>query len=319
MGRRRTRGRNISGMLVLDKPQGMSSNAALQKARRLFDANKAGHTGSLDPMATGMLPICFGEATKVCSFLLDSDKTYRFTAKFGERTDTADADGEVVEHADSALISRQSILEVLDSFRGDIEQIPPMYSALHHQGKRLYELARKGVEVEREPRRVTIKSLELIEFERTAEGVFATLEVCCSKGTYVRTLAEDMAAAQNSLAHLVMLRRIDVGCYREPMMVTIEQIEEAAEIASQNGNIDPLLALLRPVEETISDWPAVDLEPQLADFIKRGNPVQVPRVETECLLRLRELKTGTDDTQFIGIGFVNDDGLVAPKRLIRCA
>lgn len=319
MGRRRTRGRNISGMLVLDKPKGISSNSALQKARRLFDANKAGHTGSLDPMATGMLPVCFGEATKVCSFLLDSDKTYRFTAKFGERTDSADADGEVVERVDADAISEQSINDVLDRFRGDIEQIPPMYSALHHKGKRLYELARKGVEVEREPRQVTIKSLELLAFECSDQGVFATLEVRCSKGTYVRTLAEDMAAAQNNLAHLVMLRRVDVGCYREPMMVTIEQIEEAAEIATEQGRIEPLLALLRPVEETIAEWPAVDLEPELADFIKRGNPVQVSGVKSDCLLRLREVSPDSDDTQFIGIGYLNDDGLVAPKRLIRCA
>lgn len=315
MGRRRTRGRDISGMLVLDKPGGMSSNFALQKARRLFDANKAGHTGSLDPMATGMLPICFGEATKVCSFLLDSDKTYRFTAKFGERTDTADADGEVIETVDASAVTSESINEALAGFRGEIEQIPPMYSALHHNGKRLYELAREGLEVERKSRRVTIKSLELLEVKTEGGSVFATLEVCCSKGTYVRTLAEDIAAAQDCLAHLVMLRRVDVGCYREPMMVTMEQIESASE----TGNIDDLLALLRPIEETILDWPAVDLEPELACFIKRGNPVMVPNVPNDCLLRLRETGPEFDSPRFIGIGFVNDNGLVAPKRLIRCS
>lgn len=315
MGRRRTRGRNISGMLVLDKPTGMSSNSALQKARRLFDANKAGHTGSLDPMATGMLPICFGEATKVCCFLLDSDKTYRFTAKFGYRTDSADADGEVIESIDPSSLTEQAIVEALEPFRGDIEQIPPMYSALHHNGKRLYELARAGVEVEREPRQVTIKSLDMTDFTMNDDGVFGTFEVCCSKGTYVRTLAEDIAGSLDNLAHLVMLRRVDVGCYREPMMVTMEQIEAAAE----TGELSDLMALLRPVEETISDWPAVDLEPELADFIKRGNPVQVPRVSSEGLLRLREIGPEFDAPRFIGIGFLNDDGLVAPKRLIRCA
>lgn len=319
MGKRRPRGRDISGMLVLDKPKGISSNLALQKAKRLFNANKAGHTGSLDPMATGMLPICFGEATKVCSFLLDSDKSYRFTAKFGERTDSADADGEVVERKDPNSITAQSITDVLDSFRGDIEQVPPMYSALHHNGKRLYQLAREGVEVERKSRQVTIKSLELIDFQTDEEGVYATLEVRCSKGTYVRTLAEDIAAAQDNLAHLVMLRRVDVGCYSEPMMVTLEQIEQAAALAAEKGGLEDLLGLLRPVEETISDWPAVDLESDLARFIKLGNPVQVPNVPSDGLLRLREVGPEFDSPRLIAIGFVNDDGLVAPKRLIRCA
>jgi tRNA pseudouridine55 synthase len=315
MGKRRPRGRDISGMLVLDKPKGVTSNSVLQKAKGLFLANKAGHTGTLDPMATGMLPICFGEATKVCAFLLDSDKTYRFSAKFGERTDTADADGDVIESKDPSAITEQSILDVLEDFRGDIEQIPPMYSALHHNGKRLYDLARKGVEVERKSRSVTIKLLELVDFRRDDSGVHATLEVCCSKGTYVRTLAEDIAAAQDNLAHLVKLRRVDVGCYRESMMVTIEQIESAAE----TGDLNDLLALLRPVEETISDWPAVDLDSELAGYIKLGNPVQVPNVSADGLLRLREVGPQFESPRFMGIGFVNEDGLVAPKRLIRCS
>lgn len=310
MGKRRPRGRNINGMLVLDKPIGVTSNSILQDVRRIFGAAKAGHTGSLDPLASGMLPICFGEATKVCSFLLDSDKRYLMRAKFGERTDSADADGEVVEERDTAAIDKAQIEAVLEQFRGDILQVPPMYSALHHEGRRLYELAREGIEVEREARPVTIHDLELTGFERNEEGLFVDFEVRCSKGTYVRTIAEDIAGAVDNVAHIVMLRRIGVAGYTQDQMVTLDQIKAAAA-----DDFSTLMALLGPVEEAISHWPLIELDPVMSGYIRKGNPVMVPQAPRDGLVRLRE----TDPERFIGVGEINEEGLVAPRRMIRCA
>jgi len=225
MGRRRRHGRDLTGIVLLDKPVGITSNEALQRAKRLFEARKAGHTGSLDPLASGMLPLCFGQATKVSAFLLGADKVYRVRARFGTRTDTADADGKVVEESCITEVSQIALETALSKFRGDIQQVPPMYSALRKDGRRLYELAREGREVEREPRSVTIHSLDIEEYDPT----HPVLRVRCSKGTYVRTLVEDIAAAAGSLGHVAALRRLTVEPFPDDGLVSLTALEQAAE------------------------------------------------------------------------------------------
>ncbi len=197
MSRSKNKGRNVSGVLLLDKPQGSSSNHALQKVKRLFGAAKAGHTGSLDPLATGMLPVCFGEATKISAFLLEADKRYHLKCQLGVSTTTGDAEGEIVETKDASAITEDDIKAVLPEFIGEIEQIPPMYSALKHNGERLYKLARQGIEVERKSRRITIYAIEFISLDNN----ILELEVSCSKGTYVRTLAEDINDAEGKVMY----------------------------------------------------------------------------------------------------------------------
>ncbi len=220
MGRRHVRGRDVNGILLLDKPSGITSNDALQQVKRLYFAKKAGHTGSLDPLASGVLPICMGEATKVSAFLLDADKRYQVRCQLGVRTATADAEGEVLETRPVGNYSEQQLEAVLDGFRGSIEQVPPMYSALKHEGQRLYKLARQGVEVEREARTVEIYQLTL-----TGRGPdWIDIAVHCSKGTYVRTLAEDIGDRLGCGAHVSALRRTAVGPYSETGLVTLEQL-----------------------------------------------------------------------------------------------
>ncbi|MDH5765707.1 MAG: tRNA pseudouridine(55) synthase TruB, partial [Gammaproteobacteria bacterium] len=218
---RKKKGRPVHGVLLLDKPLHMSSNHALQKVKRLYNAQKAGHTGSLDPLATGMLPVCLGEATKISAFLLDADKTYRFKCQLGTRTTTADAEGEVLETKPFEHITRSDIEKIIPQFMGDIEQVPPMYSALKKDGQRLYELARQGIEVERKPRPVTIYRLDLIDFSAGE----VELEVQCSKGTYVRTLAEDIGHVLGCGAYVTSLHRTTVGPYQGEM-VSLEQLEQ---------------------------------------------------------------------------------------------
>lgn len=301
MGRRQ-RGRAVNGILLLDKPAAATSNRALQEVKRLFDARKAGHTGSLDPMATGLLPVCLGEATKVSAFLLDADKDYRFTARLGERTDSGDADGEIVERQPVEGVDPDAIERALEGLRGDIEQVPPMYSALKRGGRPLYEYARRGEEVERAPRRTRIHCLELIGID----GRDVALRVRCAKGTYVRTLAEDLGRALGCGAHVIALRRLGVGPFRESAMVTLE----AVRAASTKGP-DALDGLLRPVDSALEDWPRVDVSTELAEFLRQGQAVQVPRAPTSGLLRMYESGQG-----FIGMGRVQEDGRVAPKRLM---
>jgi tRNA pseudouridine55 synthase len=301
MGRRRRSGRNVQGILLLDKPVGMTSNAALQRAKRLFQAQKAGHTGSLDPLADGLLPVCFGAATKVSAFLLDADKRYWVRIKLGVTTTTADAEGEVVATRPVTGIGEADLERVLQQFEGEIEQIPPMYSALKHKGERLYKLAREGVEVEREPRRITIYSLKLLgcdlpEFE---------LEVHCSKGTYVRVLAEDIGAALGCGAHVTALRRTGVGPYREEGMVTMEALERDAAEGPQALDV-----LLLPTESAMGQWPEVRLSPDSSFYLRQGQPVLVPNAPVEGWVRLY------DADGFIGVGEILDDGRVAPRRLM---
>jgi len=300
--RRRPRGRVVDGILLLDKPLGISSNDALQKVKSLFKAQKAGHTGSLDPLADGMLPICFGIGTKLSAFLLDADKHYWVRVKLGVTTATGDAEGEVLQTRSAEGVGREQVEAVLPRFLGTISQLPPMYSALKHQGQRLYKLAREGIEVEREPREISIHSIELGAFE---DDEFE-MQVHCSKGTYVRTLAEDIGEALGCGAHVIGLRRTGVGPYTGLPMVTLDQVRELAEQGQE-----ALDALLLPVDTALGEWPAVQLSKDSAYYLKMGQPVLVPKAPTEGWVRLYE---GED--RFIGVGQVDDDGKIAPKRLM---
>ncbi|HXH02989.1 MAG TPA: tRNA pseudouridine(55) synthase TruB [Candidatus Competibacteraceae bacterium] len=296
--------RDVHGVVLLDKPLGLSSNAALQAVKRLYRVRKAGHTGSLDPQATGMLPICLGEATKVSAYLLDADKTYDFVCRLGVTTTTGDAEGEVLERRPlPAALSVAQVEAVLARFRGEIEQIPPMYSALRYQGQRLYRLARQGVEVERAPRTVTIHTLAL----RALEGERLACTVRCSKGTYVRTLAEDIGRALGCGAHVVELRRSAVSPYAAAAMVGLDELERLAEQGEA-----ALDARLLPVDSAIAHWPALHVGADSAHYLRHGNPVLVPRAPTRGLVRLYQ-----GETRFLGIGEILDDGRVAPRRLVQ--
>jgi tRNA pseudouridine55 synthase len=303
MSRRRTRGRDINGVLLLDKPAGLTSNVALQKVKRLFNAKKAGHTGSLDPIATGLLPICLGEATKMSGYLLNSNKGYRVTIKLGEKTTTGDIDGDVIEARPVPAIELSYLEAVLSGFRGEIEQIPPMHSALKKDGKPLYKLAHQGIEVERKPRQVTIYKIDLLEFRRDE----IDLEVLCSKGTYIRTLAEDIGEVLGCGAHVAVLRRTIVGGFELEDALTLDQLESIRNEAG-SGAIDDCLL---PVDSALSDWPNVSLSEDMAFYLRRGQPVLVPKAPTSGLVKLYVGKH-----QFLGVGHILDDGRVAPKRLV---
>jgi tRNA pseudouridine55 synthase len=295
--------RHVNGILLLDKPTGLTSNAALQKVKQLYRARKAGHTGSLDPLASGLLPICLGEATKVSAYLLDADKHYRVSCKLGERTTTADAEGELIESRPVAGVKEKQLRKVMDGFLGDIEQIPPMYSAVKHQGQRLYKLARQGVEVEREPRPITIHEMDLLGLELP----LAEIDVRCSKGTYVRTLVEDIGAELGCGAHVANLRRLGVGPYDASGMVSLETLEQQLA-ESGEASLD---ALLLPLESGLSQWPGVRLTGDAAFYLRQGQPVLVPHAPTAGWVRLYE-----GETRFLGVGEILDDGRVAPRRLL---
>ena len=303
MGRRRNSGRNVNGILLLDKPLGVTSNEALQRVKRLFQARKAGHTGSLDPLATGLLPICFGDATKLSAYLLDADKFYRVRVKLGEITTTADTEGEVVETAPTEGIEEDTVRRLLPRFTGGIDQLPPMYSALKHRGERLYNLARQGIEVDREPRRVNIYRLEMSDW---ALPEF-TLDVHCSKGTYVRTLAEDIGKAVGCGAHVTALRRTSVGPYGDRDLRTMEQLE-----MRRKQSVAALDEWLLPMESALLHWPEVRLSDDAAYYMRMGQAVLVPKAPTEGWVRIYS-KQG----EFLGVGCVLDDGKVQPKRLMQ--
>ncbi|HFQ5055668.1 TPA: tRNA pseudouridine(55) synthase TruB [Vibrio vulnificus] len=306
---RRRKGRPIDGVILLDKPTGMSSNDALQKVKRLYFAEKAGHTGALDPLATGMLPICLGEATKFSQFLLDSDKRYRVIAKLGERTDTSDSDGDVVETR-PVNVTLETLEACIEKFRGEFDQVPSMFSALKYQGKPLYEYARKGIEVPRESRKITVYEIILHRFE----GDEVEMEVHCSKGTYIRTIVDDLGEMLGCGAHVTMLRRTGVAKYPYENMVTLEQLNELVDNANRDGIaprevLDPLLM---PMDTAVEDLPEVNLIADLADMVMHGQAVQVLGAPTEGQLRL----TMGEERRFIGVGEMNRDGKIAPKRLV---
>lgn len=309
MSRPRRRGRDIHGVLLLDKPQGLSSNDALQKVKRLYNANRAGHTGALDPLATGMLPICLGEATKFSQFLLDSDKRYRVIARLGQRTDTSDADGQIVQERPMNFTQAQ-LDAALDSFRGDIKQVPSMYSALKYQGKKLYEYARQGIEVPREARSITVYDLQFIRWE----GDELELEIHCSKGTYIRTITDDLGELLGCGAHVIYLRRLQVATYPIERMVTLEQLNELLEQA-QAQEVAPgelLDPLLMPMDSPVENYPEVNLLAVVAGYVKQGQPVQVAGAPASGMVRITE----GEERKFIGVGDIADDGRVAPRRLV---
>lgn len=304
MGRRRgKRGRQVDGVLVLDKPQGCTSNQILQRIKRMFGADKAGHTGSLDPLATGVLPLCFGEATKFSQFLLDADKAYVVKAQWGAKTTTADADGEVIETCATAGLTREALLDTLPRFMGEIEQVPSMYSALKVNGQPLYKLARQGVEVEREARKIRIYQLDLLDFDTVHFSLF----VRCSKGTYIRNLVEDIAGAMGNLAHVVELRRTQAGAYTLAQAVTVETLVHALE----SGGHEALDQFLLPLGSSADHWPSLQLTENTAFYLCNGNPVQVPGAPAQGWVKL----LGPDE-EFIGVGEIEDDGKVAPRRLV---
>jgi len=302
MSRRRQPGRDVSGILLLDKPVGMTSNEALQVVKRLYRARKAGHTGSLDPLATGLLPLCLGEATKISAYLLDADKRYWVRVKLGQVTTTGDAEGEVVETRPVVGIDEARVRQALAHFQGTIQQLPPMYSALKHQGQRLYKLAREGVEVEREPRAVTIHAIMLLGLE----GEEFEMAVHCSKGTYVRTLAEDIGAALGCGGYVSALRRTGVGPYLADRMVGLPEIEQRAE-----EGFEALDGLLLPIDSAVGHWPEVKLSEDAAYYLKLGQPVLVPKAPPNGWLRLYDARG-----RFLGVGEIEDDGKVAPRRLM---
>lgn len=293
--RRKTARDRVDGVLLLDKPAGVTSNGALQAAKRLLNAAKGGHTGTLDPLATGLLPLCFGEATKFAQSLLDADKAYSAVLELGVTTTTGDAEGEVLARTSVAL-SPEQVEAVLDRFRGCIEQIPPMYSALKHNGHPLHELARRGIEVDREPRRVRIDALVL----RCVEGSRIEIDVRCSKGTYVRTLATDIGAALGCGAHLRQLRRTAIGTLTLAQAVTLDRLETSAPAERMH--------LLLRVDALLADLPALELDADAGLRFLQGQAVELPLVPARC----RAYVGG----RFVGLGAADATGRLAPRRLV---
>lgn len=293
---KRKSGRNVHGILLLDKRLGVSSNKALQEVRRLFDANKAGHTGSLDPLATGLLPLCFGEATKVSALMLDDDKRYQTLVQLGVMTDTGDAEGQVLETRPVPELTVDVINACLKKFTGEIDQVPPMYSALKHNGKKLYELARAGETVDRKARRITIYDLQLLDFSKDQ----LRLDVRCSKGTYIRSLAEDIGHELGCGGTVKELRRLEAGRFSIENAKTLEQLAEMDEQELQQCLID--------VDKPLEFMPAVQLSESEAIRIKQGQALKIKEV-LPGMVRMYHTKV------FLGLGEMLLDGKLAPKKL----
>tara|TARA_B100000029_G_scaffold507272_1_gene591555 strand:- start:534 stop:1457 length:924 start_codon:yes stop_codon:yes gene_type:complete len=302
---RRKIGKDISGVLVLDKPQGISSSAAVQKSKRLLSAKKVGHTGALDPLATGILPLCFGEATKFSQYLLNSDKKYAVQIKLGVSTNTGDADGEIIEKRSSEGIDEEKLESALVFFRGEVDQVPSMFSAIKHNGQPLYKLARQGIEVDRPSRRINIYSNEL----KALHNDILDLEIHCSKGTYIRTIAQELGDMLGCGAHVISLRRTMAGPYTEQDLVSFDQLEDTLDA---EGALD---ALLLPISSAVHEWPQVKLSESTAYYIRQGQAVIVPHAPTSGWVRLEEIVPDSP-TRFIGVGEILDDGRVAPRRMV---
>lgn len=304
------RGRDIHGVLLLDKPPELSSNDALQKVRRLFDAKKAGHTGALDPLATGMLSICLGEATKFSQFLLDSDKRYRVIARLGQRTDTSDAQGKIICERPIEL-TQQQLDKALDKFRGNLIQVPSMYSALKYQGKPLYEYARQGIIIERQGRPVTIYDLQ---FKRWQENELE-LEIHCSKGTYIRTIIDDLGELLGCGAHVIYLRRLQVAGYPSERMVTLEQLytfKQQVELGT-TSLVEQLDPLLLPMDTAVNHFPEINICQIVARYFKQGQAV----VANHQLHEGNKVRvTEGDIHKFIGIAEIDKQNRIAPRRLV---
>jgi len=299
--------RAVNGILLLDKPIGFTSSAALQKVRWLFEAEKAGHTGNLDPLATGVLPLCFGEATKFSQYLLEADKGYETLIQLGVTTATGDTEGEVLAQRE-VRVTQADVENLLPEFRGAIEQIPPMYSALKKDGQPLYKLAREGKTVEREPRSVQIHRLELLAFD--AEKAQVRLSISCSKGTYIRTLAEDIGEKLGCGAHVAELVRTKAGPFE---LAQCRSLEDLIAIQEEKGAM-ALDESLLPVDTALQDLPLLRLSTSSAFYWLHGQPVRAPNAPKFGLLRVQNA-----DGEFIGIGEISEDGRIAPRRLVRSA
>jgi tRNA pseudouridine55 synthase len=305
MARQGIKRRVVNGILVLDKPLHVSSNGALQRVKTLFAAKKAGHTGSLDPLASGVLPICFGEATKFSQFLLDAEKRYSTVIRLGIATATGDAEGEVLATKPVPELDEPSLEAVLEQFRGEVEQIPSMYSAIKVAGQPLYKLARQGIEIERKSRTIEIKELILQSFTENT----LSLDIHCTKGTYVRTLAEDIGKVLGCGAHVAELRRTASGPFDLAQSVTVEMLEQILADQGQAGLDDRLLS----PAAAVPDWPSVELTEVTAAYFKQGQPVQIAKAPTAGWVRIF---SESEDEAFIGVGEIMEDGRVAPRRLV---
>ena len=310
MGRRRKSGRSVNGVLLLNKPIGTTSNKVLQKVRWIFDANRAGHTGALDPLASGVLPICFGEATKFSQYLLDSNKYYRSTYTLGISTATGDSEGEIISQQDASKITWQQVEDKIKDVVGEINQVPSMYSALKHNGQPLYKLARQGIEIDRPARQITIFDYQIIDF-RSGTYPEVDVEVHCSKGTYIRTLAEDLGKVLGCGAHVSALHRFKAGPYDETQTVTLDELEKLKD----QGSLEQLDQLLKPVDTPVSGYPAVEFDKITAGYFQLGQAISANKV-------FRQAQEGAivrvfrEGGVFLGIGTVTEDGKIAPKRLI---
>lgn len=309
MGRRRKSGRDVHGVLVIHKPQGLTSNQALQKVRYALNANRAGHTGALDPLATGVLPLCFGEATKFSQYLLDADKAYRSTFRLGINTSTLDAEGDVLSQRDASHLTEQAISDAIAQFVGAIEQVPPMVSALKHQGQPLYKLAREGKEVERKPRPITIYAIDVLAI-RLGAVAEVDVHVKCSKGTYIRSLAQDVGEALGVGGHVAVLHRTAAGAFNEAHMHSLDKLFELRE---QSGEA-ALDGLLLPVDACIDDMPRVVISSLLSERFGQGQSVKL----TEAYSHIEQgdkVRVCSEDGQFLGVGELQE-GTLAPKRLV---
>lgn len=299
----KTKWRSVDGIVLLNKPIGLSSNQALQRVRRLYRAAKAGHTGALDPLATGMLPLCLGEATKFSQFLLDANKRYLTCIQLGKRTTTGDREGEILSDEPVPALTDAELEAILDRFRGEIEQIPPMYSALKHEGKPLYEYARQGIVIERKRRQVMISDLTLVS--RTEDSL--TLDIQCSKGTYIRTIGEDIGEALGCGAHLKSLHRISTAGYSPEGMLTLEEFEAIAEQGE-----DALDAYLMPMDSAVEYLDRIELPAQDTKDMLFGRTVASPiSLEEGCLVRLYD----QDSQSFLGLGKIKETN-IRPQRLL---
>lgn len=302
MARRKKSGRDLTGILIVDKPSGVTSNRVLQTVKRLYQANKAGHTGTLDPLASGVLPICLGEATKLSTHLLDADKIYQVTCRLGIATNSGDSDGEVIAEQPIPAFTNESLSLLLTDFTGQQTQIPPMFSALKHQGQPLYKLARQGIEIERKARQITIYDLQLLAL--TSDSF--TLEVACSKGTYIRTLVQDIAAAMGSCGHVSMLRRTAAAGYDLSQAVSLSNLE----ILAEQADISLLDKQLLPAIDALPDWPVVALDSEQTRQLYFGQAVAYLPFDSCADIRLQD-----DAGKFIGLAQIDDDGVITAKRL----
>ena len=306
---RRLKGRVVDGIILLDKPKGISSNSALQRVKRAYSAEKAGHTGTLDPLATGMLPICLGKATKFSQYLLDSDKCYTVTAKLGERTNTSDSEGEIIQTC-PVKVSRDTLVTHLRPFLGEINQVPSMFSSLKYQGRPLYEYARKGISIPRKGRKVTVFSINLLRFENNK----FELGVRCSKGTYIRTIIDDIGQSLGCGAHVISLRRTAVAEYPHDKMITLGQIEAHVEHARETGCSSRKLldTLLLPIDTALVGLHEINVTSELGKIMRNGQSIQIPKASFSGQVRITE----GEKHLFLGVGEINGDGRVSPKRLV---